>query len=315
MSNYVRVSTIGAKYYSVNSDISIQDAIEEMKNHLRERINQTLPDRPDLIVLPEWCDMPGNYTPEQRRLFFKHRGTQILESIASLARDNHCYIAYPSLREIKDGTWRNSIQIVDRSGEVAGDYNKNHPVKAEIEEEGVLCGRDASIIECDFGRVGCAICFDLNFDRLRHKYVQAKPDLIVFSSMYHGGLMQQYWAYSCRAHFVSAISGTTPSSIISPVGHIIRSNTNYFDFISETINLDCAVVHLDGNWGKLRAMRDKYSTKVKVFDPGYLGSVLISSETDEFTIQDMINEFEIERLDDYLARLLAFHSMPEHIEP
>ena len=74
-------------------------------------------------------------------------------------------------------------------------------------EKGSLCGKDAPVFECDFGRVAFAICFDLNFDELRLKYVKAKPDLIIFSSMYHGGLMQAYWAYSCRAYFVGAIAG------------------------------------------------------------------------------------------------------------
>jgi len=73
-------------------------------------------------------------------------------------------------------------------------------------ESGILYGREAPVFDCDFGRVAFAICFDLNFDELRLKYVKAKPDLIVFSSVYHGGLMQAYWAYSCRAHFIGAVA-------------------------------------------------------------------------------------------------------------
>ena len=46
-------------------------------------------------------------------------------------------------------------------------------------------------------------------------------------------------------------------------------------------------------------MKAKYGKKVKVYDPGHLGAVLISSETDEFTIKDMIKEFEI-GCDEYL---------------
>jgi len=33
-----------------------------------------------------------------------------------------------------------------------------------------------------------------------------------------------------------------------------------------------------------------------------LGSALLTSETDEFTIKDVIKEFEIELLDDYIKR-------------
>ncbi|MDF2720548.1 MAG: carbon-nitrogen hydrolase family protein [Paenibacillus sp.] len=213
-------------------------------------------------------------------------------------------MAYPTLWETGDGRWTNSIRMIDRLGGLAGEYCKNHPVLAEM-AEGVVCGTEAPIIECDFGRTACVICFDLNFDELRHTYAAARPDLILFSSMYHGGLMQQYWAYSCRSHFVSAIGNTFPSSIVSPVGHVLASSTNYCSFVSAEVNLDCALVHLDGHRGKLQAIRETYGTKAKVFDPGYLGSVLLSSETDDFTVNELIREFELEPLDRYFARSLA----------
>ena len=52
-------------------------------------------------------------------------------------------------------------------------------------------------------------------------------------------------------------------------------------------------------------MGAKYGSKVQVFDPGYLGSVLVSSEADDISARDMAQEFELELLDDYLARSLA----------
>ena len=136
---------------------------------------------------------------------------------------------------------------------------------------------------------------------------QEKPDLILFCSMYHGGLMQGYWAYSCRSHFVGAIAGRgTRSEIRNPLGEVVASNTNYFDFTVATVNLDCELVHLDYNWGRLRKMKAKYGPKVKISDPAYLGSVLISSEHDAVSVDDMIEEFKIELLDDYFTRALAY---------
>ena len=82
-----------------------------------------------------------------------------------------------------------------------------------------------------------------------------------------------------------------------------------------TVNLDCALVHLDENWGRLRAMKAKYGPKVKVTDPGLLGAVLIASEHETTSIDEMIKEFEVERLDDYLARSLAHRLKPGNMEP
>ena len=200
-------------------------------------------------------------------------------------------------------------QIIDRKGGIAGIYNKNHPVmEEEHDKAGILCGKDAPIIECDFGTVAGIICFDLGFAPLLEKYTRAKPDLLIFSSMYHGGaVVQSWWAYSCRAHFVSAVAGL-PSEIRDPYGQVLATTTNYRDYAVGTVNLDCCMTHYDYNWEKLEALKRKYGVQVTILDPGYFGSVLISSETDEITATDMAKEFEIELLDDYLARELARHS-------
>jgi hypothetical protein len=161
--------------------------------------------------------------------------------------------------------------------------------------------------------IACAICFDLNFDELRLKYARQKPDMILFSSMYHGGLMQAYWAYSCRTHFIGSICGL-PCTIISPIGETVTRSTNYFNFVTHTINLDCRVIHLDYNREKLRAIKNKYGSRVKITDPGFLGSVLITSETVEFTIDDIVDEFKIELLDDYIDRALAHRHNPKNME-
>lgn len=314
MARMVRISTLNPVNATIDPKITMTEAVKKIKDHLNDKINQVLPDRPDLIILPECCDMPLNYTNEKLKEFYLERGSQIFDFLADISRYNNCYIAYPAIRIMHDRTWRNSIQLIGRDGSLAGTYNKNHPVICEIEEDGILCGNDISIIDCDFGRVGLVICFDLNFDQLRLKYAKAKPDLIVFSSQYHGGIMQQYWAYSCRSHFVGSIAGGLPSAIISPVGQIISSTTSYFNFTSATVNLDCAVVHLDKQWDKLTAMRKKYGPKVKVTDPGLLGSVLISSETEDFDVKNMIEEFNFELLDDYFERSLSYHKCPDFIE-
>ncbi|WP_158560449.1 carbon-nitrogen hydrolase family protein [Paenibacillus contaminans] len=314
MARRVTISTFNFHYCLVEADGEWEQIIRKIEHHLEHKINQALPDEPDLIILPECCDMPSGLSGERLREYYRQRGDRILNLLAGIAEKHRCYIAYPSIRTMDDGSWRNSVRLINRSGKVIGTYNKNHPVIIEMEDDKVLCGSDATIMECDFGRVACAICFDLNFNPLRQKYAELQPELILFPSMFHGSFMQQYWAYSCRAFFVGAIAGGLPSSIVSPVGEIVASTSSYFDFITETVNLDCAVVHLDGNRQRLSAMKQKYGKKVNISDPGYLGSVLVSSESDAFTSEDLVREFGLERLDDYLARSLSYHQDHHYIE-
>lgn len=313
MANYVKISTIGARPPAGNPGTG-QAAVDRMIAHWKSRLAQVLPDRPDLIVVPECCDRYPEHSREEQWDYYRTRGDQLRDFFAEVARRHRCHFAYAAVREMADGTWRNAVQLLGRDGQVLGIYHKNFPVITETTEAGILAGVEAPVIECDFGRVGCAICFDLNFDELRQRYAAARPDLIVFASMYHGGLMQAYWAYSCRAHLVTAICGL-PSAILSPVGHLIAQSTNYFDYVTATVNLDCQVVHLDFNGEKLRAMKDRYGPEVSIFDPGYLGSVLIASESHQRTSADLVREFGLELLDDYLARSSAHRRDPRHREP
>ena len=311
---FVTIATLGPSPLTVRADASPQNVVKRVISHWKHHFSRILPDKPDLIVVPEACDRPRGIPRDKMKEYYLVRKNQVQDYFAQVAKENNCYIVYSAKLQVKDGTWRNSSVMLDRKGKVAGIYNKNHPTIGE-NNSGILSGRNAPIIECDFGRVAFAICFDLNFDEIRLKYVKAKPDLIVFSSMYHGGMMQAYWAYSCRSHFVGAIAGrATPSQIRNPLGEIIASNTNYIDYAVATVNLDCEVVHLDENWGRLRAMNAKYGPKVKITDPGLLGAVLIASEHETVSIDEMIEEFEIERLDHYFARSLAHRLKPGNME-
>lgn len=316
MANYVKISCLSAPLCPVDPKTDLQEAVDRVISYWKGKLQQVLPEQPDLIVLPECCDRPDVtlYPPERRMEFYRHRKDQIRDFFADIAKTHRCYIAYAAVREMPDGTFRNSIQLLDRQGNVAGIYNKNHVVIEENTKFDVMYGAEAPVFQTDFGTVACAICFDLNFDELRLKYVQVKPDLIVFSSAYHGGLMQHYWAYSCRSYFAGSIYTTCPSSIISPVGEVVASSTNYFHFVTHTINLDYEVIHLAYNRAKFPALKQKYGAKVKIHDPGHLGAVLISSESDDFTVQDIIAEFDLEVLDDYMQRALAHRHSPGRIE-
>jgi len=309
----VRIATLGPRPLSVDPKADPQKIVAQEIAHWRQEFSQVLPDRPDLIVVPEACDRPAGLARDKQKEYYRVRKNQVRDFFAKTAAENHCYVVYSAAREMEDGTWRNSSTLLDRQGRIVGTYNKNHVVIEETTESGILCGREAPVFECDFGRVAFAICFDLNFDELRLKYVKAQPDLIIFSSMYHGGLMQAYWAYSCQAHFVGAVAGL-PCEIRNPLGEVVASNTNYFDYAVAEVNLDCRLAHLDYNWSRLRALKNEYGPKVKITDPGFLGCVLISSEDDKMPVDEMIREFQIELLDDYMARALAHRHKAGNME-
>jgi predicted amidohydrolase len=308
MANRIKISTMGAELVLVDSDATSQEIVNQMLEYWDAKLQRVLPDQPDLIVLPEMCDHPENVSTEKELKYYQERDDSLFSFFANYARKNNCTLIYPTIRTLDDKSRRNSSIVIDRQGNVAGVYDKNHIVISEKTDKGIDCGTHAPLIECDFGQIACAICFDLNFEPLRLQYVTAKPDLLVFPSMFHGGLQQPWWAYSCRCHFVGAVATHAgPSQIRNPHGNVIATTTNYVDHVSASVNLDCKLVHLDGNGEKLAALKQKYKTQVEITDPGHFGSVLVTSESDTVDADHMLREFEIELLDDYLQRSLNFH--------
>lgn len=313
MARYVTISTFATPHLGYDGG-GIDAAIDREITHWSQQLDKVAPDRPDLIVLPENCDSYAGMSLDQAAVYHEAKADRVRAHLQDRARHGRCYIAYPATRVLADGTRRNSLQLIDRQGHIAGIYDKNYPVIGEIEQCHIRSGHGQVLMHTDFGSLCCAICFDLNFHPLIEATAALRPDLVLFASVYHGGLMQPYWAYRCRAHFVGAVANL-PSAIISPDGRTLATTTNYFPYVTCRVNLDCRLAHLDGNWLKLDAMKTKYGDQARFTDPGHLASVLISSESTAFTVDDLIAEFDIEPLDDYLRRSADFVRRPENLSP
>lgn len=302
MANYVKISLLSqpALSHSPYSD-DLEGKVQEMLAYLNENLQKVLPDKPDLIVVPEACDRFPSFTMEERKRYYRYRGDRIRDFYRDIARKNRCTIAYSACRFLPEEEtlpFRNSTQLLGPNGEILGIYDKNHLVPAELDNGEIAYGTEAPIFTLPFGRVGCAICFDLNYDELMRRYAAQKPDLILFSSMYHGGLSQEYWAYSCRSYFAGAICGDQ-SRILSPFGETLASTTNYYDFVTGKINLDYTLVHIDGNAPKYRAAKEKYGDRLQIHDPGHIGAVMLTYEDTDQTVMDIVREFDMVLLDDY----------------
>lgn len=303
MSRYVTVASVSlSPIYTYEKDLpagaTMTDRILEM---LEREIRPVLHDKPDLIVLPEYCDLLyGGVVADSVRLQ-QENGERIQKYLQDLARKNRCYITYPSRIVLPDGTARNMVRMIDRDGVVMGTYHKNYVMVTETENFNILAGRDIPVFSCDFGRVCALLCFDLNFEENRKRVKKLKPDITVFCSRFHGSFQQNFFAYDTRSYFVSALA-KLPCDVLSPLGEKIAGSTNYYPYVTTKINLDYAVCHLDFNESKFQAAKETYGDKIRIHDPGFLGSVLLTSETEAFSIRRVLREFEIEELDDYMAR-------------
>ena len=261
-------------------------------DYWKTKIDKMLPDKPDLIVLPEAANQLRNGSNDI--------DSAVREYMVCTARENRCMIAFPCLRDLGDGGWANSVELIGRNGESIGIYDKCFVTIPEI-ASGRIVG-EPCVFRTDIGKIVPLICWDLNFYKEMPVCFKERPALTVFASRYHGGLIQNFWAYESRSYFVGAFA-FGQCTVINPLGEVIAQTTNYTDTVTAGINLDYQVVHIgDGNMPKLQKLKEKYGRGVTIFDPGHLGPALVTSEVNQVSSKQMIEEFGISTWEDYYQR-------------
>jgi hypothetical protein len=250
----------------------------------------------DLVVFCEGVESVAQCVVDAEEL---SRPGPLLQTYMEFAAAEGCHVA-GSVKLSENGHVFNSLAFIGPAGEALGAYHKANLTLGEI-DEGLSSGAGAVVVDTAIGRLGGAICFDLNFEVLRAEYRALQPDIVAFASMYHGGLMQGLWAYECRGFFVAALP-MLGGGILDPFGRPVALTSEYTPVAMASINLDRAMVHLDYNRTRFAEIEREYLGQVVIDVPPHVGPALITSLAPERSALDIVAEFELELLDDYFAR-------------
>jgi len=301
MARNVKISTIGGLNFYLVADEPVPNAElwDKLKEHLTNQVEQVLPDKPDLIVLTEWCDIPREYRSSRLLSLVDYRKQDNVRFFGNIAKQNNCNIAFNTVARGRGDYYTNTTFLLGRDGAVAGQYDKHYVTGGE-NDWGVRYGTETPLITMDFGKVVCAICFDLNFSDLREIYKALKPELIIFTSQFHGGLMQKVWANECRAYFVGAIAHSKPSSILTPLGELVAYSADHANFATGVINLDYAIAHLKERT-QLIELKKAYGPGVTIHDPSQFDYFLLHNNMPGTTIGELMKEYKITSYDDYIT--------------
>ncbi|MDP6777215.1 MAG: carbon-nitrogen hydrolase family protein, partial [Candidatus Latescibacteria bacterium] len=211
-----------------------------------------------------------------------------LSAYQDFARTESCHVA-GSIKVREGDDVFNSLAFVGPDGTVIGVYHKTFLTENE-RNQGLRSGDGPRVFDTTIGRLGGVICFDQKFERLRFGYRDLNPDILTFASAYHGGFLQQQWAYECKCYYLTALR-FYGGGVIDPLGQPVKLNTNYTRTMHATINLDRVLLKRGGNSHKFPLIEKKYQDEVTVDVPSYLGAALIHSNTDARSAMDIVEEF------------------------
>jgi predicted amidohydrolase len=199
----------------------LTEIVERMHAQSQKRYGRGI----DLAVFPEMA-VTGEGKPvgHVAEWAFPLEGP-VQEAFARKARQHRSYIVAPLYLLEDKATKRcsNAAVLFGRRGEVVGIYRKVHLVvdeKTDVMEHGCTPGNEEPVFECDFGKLGIQICYDMNFNSGWRELARKGAEIVAWPSQ----TPKRAWPAS-RAieghYYIVSSTWRTDAAVFSPIGKIV----------------------------------------------------------------------------------------------
>lgn len=272
---------------------------EAMVDNVISRMEGASPCQPDIFCVPEVFAFRG--VPDSTPLKEKAEASEwILKRFAEFARSHNAYVICPTYTMEKQAIY-NSAVVIDRQGNVMGEYHKIHPTVDEI-ESGVAPGSlNPPVFRTDFGVIGIQICFDANWPEGWQSLRKAGAEIIFWPSAFPGGRMLGAMAWINKTYIVTS-TWPNPTRIIDITGEEIAVSGRFESWVCAPINLEKAFLHIWPYTEKIDALRKKYGQKVRVAKMHMEDWAIIESVSPDLPIKKALAEFEIPLHEEHIQR-------------
>jgi predicted amidohydrolase len=231
----------------------------------------------------------------------------VQEMFARKAREHRCYIVAPMfLLEDKDKRSVSNVGIlVGRKGEVVGTYRKLHlavPDGSDSMEGGVTPGKDVPVFQCDFGKLGIQICFDMAYEYGWKELARAGADLVVWPTQSPQTAQPAFRAKQGRYYIVSS-TWRNNASVFEPTGRITAQIREPEQVLVQELDLSYALVPWSSKLQNGEALRKIYGDRVgfRYYTDEDLG--IFWSNDPAVPVDRMIREIGVTELELELPRI------------
>jgi beta-ureidopropionase len=281
-----------------------QPSPEENFNLAKEILEAAGAYHPDIALLPETFLWAGRSFENVRETAETIPGPTF-NMLSVMAKKYKMHVVAGHVVK-EQGKIFNKGLVINRTGELVGSYNKNHPVADEI-NSGITPGSEVPVFDLDFGRIGVSVCFDLNWDDVWAEFAAKKIDLACWISAYEGGFPLRSNAWKYKYPIVSSV-WPYHARVYDITGEKLASTSRWSRILFYELNLDRALLHTDFQMNKIIAIQKKYGDKVmlKTFTEEHL--ILLENQMTDRTVQDIMKEFDLVTYKEFIGQCTVFQN-------
>lgn len=252
----------------------------------------------DLACLPEAFTGAGRALAAETEI--EPLDGPTLAALAGAARRHSMHVVAGLYVAAADGSTENVAVVLDRSGALLGTYAKRFPTPGEI-EAGVCPGGEARVVETELGRIGLAICFDLNWPAHWTELKQQGAELVCWLSAYEGGLPLQAYAWLHRYPIVTSV-WPYHARVIDITGRASASTSRWSRVAVADVDLDRRLLHTDGQSHKILDLQRHYGARLGIETFTEEHWFTLESADPDLDLDDVVRDFELLEYDDYIRQ-------------
>jgi len=252
----------------------------------------------DIALLPETFMGAGMGSKEHRAIAEPVEGPSY-RRVAEQARKYSMNVV-AGFVAIDAGCLFNTSVLINRDGHLAGLYRKQFLTAGEIDAD-IRPGDSQSVFDTDFGRIGLATCFDLNFPAVWNRFEEEQVALVCWLSAYDGGFPLRALAWRHQYPIATSVMSYN-GRLVDITGRYLASTSRWTRVAICDVNLDKRLFHTDGQAEKILELQKRYGSRIRV--EGLTEEHMFSIEPvdDELSIEHLIRDESLIELRTYMRK-------------
>ena len=284
----------------------LRTRLEQLTHLVDQMVEQTKMKygrRLDLAILPE-TSVTGEAGSDALACSVPLEGL-VQDVFSRKAREHGCYVIVATylLESKKKKGCSNAAILFGRTGELVGIYRKMHLVVSSDRrtmEGGSTPGDTIPVFDCDFGKLGMQICYDMEFDYGWAELSSQGAELIAWPTQSPQTAHPAFRAMQRRCYIVSS-TWRNNASIFEPTGKIAAQIRPPDNVLVHELDLSYAILPWSSKLQKGEALRKIYGEGVgfRYYEDEDCG--LFWSNDPATTVRDMVCSIGVQEVEEEMA--------------